>query len=880
MAGRWLKGLGGADSASAAARLAAEARLADVVRAARALSEARSDRRRVRAVHFLRVATRRADAALRAFESEWESGSLRAARKALRKIRRAAGDVRDADVQAELIRDLGRDLPRDARRSARVLLDRIEKERAKRSRALNKVVGGRALPRLRRAVEALRPADSGALSPREHARHVIARRARESSELAAADLSRPAALHELRLSLKRLRYGIEVFAELLPPEFRTRVYPVLERMQSRLGRVNDLTVLLERAREVRKAADLAQHLEALLDREHAAALRAVRAAAFRRALDRCISINPTRGTAFQAAEGVKDRADMGSIPLPWQSGGRGLQPVGDEEKRDKQGQEARATTTGLQSARRAVVLAAIDVGSNAVRLRVERWEGGSRQVLADERRTTRLGRGLAGDGRLDAESIRATVELLEEFARRARDLGAGVIAAVATAAVREAPNGSELIALARSRAGLDLRVIDADEEARLGLRAAADALHMEPDRRLGLVDVGGGSVEVAVSIRGVIVFLVSMPLGAVRLTESFGGPVISSTDRFEEMCRAIDSTLDEHLAELRPALRPDAIVGVGGTFTTLGFMARRGRPRPPGAGLERVRASRLDGIIERLRVTPIEARAARFPGLPGDRADIIVAGLAVIRAVMRRLSARSFVVQEGGVREGMILSLAEGRVPGAPMRSRARHADVLAQVHDFARRAACEQPHSAHVAALSLDLFDRLRRVDRFAPLLTRRRDSRLLLECAAHLHDAGCLVEYPAHHRHSQRMILHADLPALTGERRRVVAAVARYHRKSGPPDEPRPGHEPYFALPPDRREQIKALASVLRVADGLDRAHRQVVVGTELVLRGDDLAVLARVAPDADPEAVRLGISAARSKGDLLESVFGVRLTVRAEA
>lgn len=857
MAGRWLKGLGGADSASAAARLAAEARLGDVVRAARALSEARSDRRRARAVHFLRVATRRADAALRAFESEWERGSLRAARKALRKLRRAAGEVRDADVQAELIRDLARDLPRAARRAARVLLDRIEKERAKRSRALNKVVGGRALPRLRRAVEALRPAGSDSHSVQDLARRVIAERARESRELAAADLSRPASLHELRLSLKRLRYGIEVFAELLAPEFRTHVYPVLERMQSRLGRVNDLTVLLERAREVRKAADLARHLEALLDREHAAALRALRAASFRRALDRCISLNPTRGPAIRAVKGVKDRADTGSMSGPRQSDG-----------------------TAFQSARRAVVLAAIDVGSNAVRLRVERWEAGSRQVLADERRTTRLGRGLAGDGRLDGESIRATVEVLEEFARRARDLGAGVIAAVATAAVREAPNASELIALARSRAGLELRVIDADEEARLGLLAAADALHVEPDRRLGLVDVGGGSVEVAVSIRGVIVLLVSMPLGAVRLTESFGGPVVSSTDRFGEMCRAIDSALDQYLAELRPALRPDAVVGVGGTFTTLGFMARRGRPRPPGAGLERVGASRLDGLIERLRVTPIEERAARFPGLPGDRADIIVAGLAVIRAVMRRLSARSFVVQEGGVREGMILSLAAGRVPGAPLRTRPRNADVLAQVHDYARRAACEQPHSAHVAALSLDLFDRLRRVGRFAPRLARPRDSRLLLECAAHLHDAGCLVEYPAHHRHSQRMILHADLPALTGERRRVVAAVARYHRKSGPPDEPRPGHEPYFALPPDRREQVKALASVLRVADGLDRAHRQAVVGTEISLRGDDLAVVARVAPGADPEAVRLGISAARSKGDLLESVFGVRLTVRAEA
>ncbi len=829
MAGRWLKGLGEAASASSAARRAAESRLRDVDRAVRALAKSRSGSQRVRAVHFLRVATRRADAALRAFEPLWEPGSLRSARKALRRLRRAAAAVRDADVHAELIRELASDLPRGERRSAQALLAVVKKERSKHARALKKALRARALPRLRQAIDALCFADAPPPTTIDLARRVLADRARESLALADADLSRLPTLHELRLSLKRLRYGIEVFADLLDADLRRRVYPALERMQSRLGRVNDLAVLLERVRGFDKARPLEPALRKLLRREQARAVRSIQAVAFRRALQRCLE--PGRSTP-------------------------------DEPRT-------------LPTFDRPRTFAAIDVGSNAVRMRVERWDG-TRRVLADARSTTRLGRGLAKGARLEDSAVAATAETLCRFAEQARALGADTVAAVATAAVREAANGSDLIELARDRAGLDLRVISAEEEACLGLRAAAHALRLAPEQRLALIDVGGGSVEVVISIRGLIVFLASMPLGAVRLTETFGGPVASSTTRFGDMQAAIDDAIDRHLGELRPALRPDAVVGAGGTFTTLGFVSRKGQPREPGPGLERVTLASLERLIERVRSTPVDQRAERFPGIPPDRADIIVAGLAVARAILRRLDARDFFVHEGGVREGMILALAEGHVPGVTPRAVARTAEIRAGVLEYSRRAACEQPHSAHVARLSLELFDRLRRLPPLAPALTSHRDSRLLLECAAHLHDAGCLVEYPAHHKHSQRMILHADLPGLQGDRRRVVAAVARYHRRSGPPQRPRSGHEPYLELPPERRAQVRALAAVLRVADGLDRAHRQAIVGMETELSGNRLIIHARAAPDADARAVRLGISAAQSKGDLLESVFGVRLSV----
>ncbi|MBM4107788.1 MAG: CHAD domain-containing protein [Phycisphaerae bacterium] len=835
MAGRWLKGLGGAVSVADAARLAADARLTDVAKAARALDKAGPASRRVRAVHSLRVATRRADAALRAFEPLWAPDGFARARKALRKLRRAAAAARDADVQADLIGARASGLGGAALKAARVLLRRVRAVRKRESRALDKAIHGRALPRLERAVEALRPrALDPAPTPRELARSVLAARASDAAALADADLSALPALHALRIALKRLRYAIEVFAELLDPEVRRVTYPALERLQARLGRLNDAAVLLDLARTTPGAAALTPILEREIERGRTAALRAVRAPGFRAAL----------------------------TPSPPGEGRGGVGPASGD-----------ATPTPIGP----VTLAAIDAGSNAVRMRVERWDGG-RRILADERRTTRLGRGLASTRRLDAESVEATAGVLAAFADRARELGATRIAAVATAAVREAENGAALVALARTRAGLDLRVIDGDEEARLGLRAAGASLDLGPGQRLALVDVGGGSVEVVISIDGVIVRLVSMPLGAVRLTEAFGGPEASSTTRFDELLAHVESRLDAALGAgpIRAALRPDAVVGVGGTFTTLGFVKRRGVARAPAPGLERVTLGSLSGLLERVRRTPIGERAARFPGIPPDRADIIAAGLAVIRAVLARLSARACFVQEGGVREGMILAMARGETPGAPPTARGTGAAVLEGVRAFAARASCEQPHSAHVAALALRLFDRLRRVERFGAALSTPRDSRLLLECAAHLHDAGILVEYAAHHKHSQAMILHARLPGLEGERRLVVAAVARYHRRSGPPDSPRPGHEAYLALPPHRRAQVSALSAVLRVADGLDRAHAQAFRDVRIAHAADSLTVRGVVAPGAAAAAVAAGLATARKKGDLFESVFGVRLTV----
>jgi len=502
-------------------------------------------------------------------------------------------------------------------------------------------------------------------------------------------------------------------------------------------------------------------------------------------------------------------------------------------------------------------VAAIDIGSNSIRQIVaDVSPEGAIQVVDEMKAAPRLATGLLSTGELSAASIQSALEALDRMATLARQLGAERIDAVATSAVREASNASAFLALVQRTTGLRVRVLDGDEEARLSFRSAVAHFDMGVGRTV-VVDIGGGSLELALSAEGVIERLSSLPFGAIRLTEEFFSAGVTPK-RVRKLRRAVSEGIREGIP-LRD-WRGAQIIGSGGTFTNLAgiHLSRQGILTARSVHDAHIPHADLEHILNMLAdMTPDERRAV--PGLNPERADIIVAGVAVAAEILRRVEAREIVVSRYGIREGLLLEAARVAPTIAdPGEARAR------SVGDFAFRCHVEQPHSSHVQRLALILFDSL------GERLGCTKQDRDALSDAALLHDAGYHISYERHHKHSYHLILHADLLGMPPSEQVVVANVARYHRGSPP----KKVHANYGALDVTLRQRIKRLSAILRVADGFDRGHVSAVA--DLKTRWMQRAIRITPVPATQRTSMRLEMWGANRKSELLEKVAGVPIEI----
>lgn len=306
---------------------------------------------------------------------------------------------------------------------------------------------------------------------------------------------------------------------------------------------------------------------------------------------------------------------------------------------------------------------AIDVGTNTVRLLVADAEGVQAfRAVHEAQEITRLGEGLVPEKRLQAEPIRRTIAVAAGYADRARRLGAGPIAACATSAAREARNGDEFLEAARS-AGIDIRVISEEEEARLTLLGVRHGLGWPPGTML-VFDIGGGSTELMLARDSGPPVFASLPLGAVKLTEQFLRSDPPTRADLARMGGAIREALRQLPAEIARA-EHDLFVGTAGTITTLAAIDLR-LPVYHGAKVtgHRMSLKRLMELEDSLASRSLAERR-QVTGLEPGRADVIVAGAAVVSRITEYVCpGRDLVVSDGGLREGILLDLV-ARAPAA-----------------------------------------------------------------------------------------------------------------------------------------------------------------------------------------------------------------------
>ena len=496
-------------------------------------------------------------------------------------------------------------------------------------------------------------------------------------------------------------------------------------------------------------------------------------------------------------------------------------------------------------------LAAIDVGSNAIRFAVAEFSSPAEYSLIEsERAPVRLGHEVFLTGRLSSSAVDAALLACARFRERIAALGAKRVGAVATSAVREASNGAEFLSAVKSRAGIELKTITGAEEARLIFLAVSNRVQLGTKPWL-LADLGGGSIEVSLADRQGIKWSESHTMGSVRLLEelSSGG---EDPGRFLSLLEEYVSTLRIHRGDIGD---PKGMIATGGNIETL---ASVGKAEADRAGVLHLQMRDLGRVIELLSRMSYRRRVEEF-GMREDRADVILPAAILYERIGRLASIDEIVVPCVGLREGLLLDMADGLRAGGPMPKMESQcwdsAMALGEKYRF------DSSHGTNVAEMALSIFDQLKELHGL------QAPARRVLMAAALLHDIGSFISNSGHHKHSLYLIANSPLMGLSPAEIKVAANVARYHRKGFP----KPEHESYAGLTKKEKTTVLKLASILRLSDALDREHLQKVSSVRAVVR-DGLVEIGAVS-DGD---LFLEDWSFKLKSDLFRKVFQRRVTL----
>jgi exopolyphosphatase / guanosine-5'-triphosphate,3'-diphosphate pyrophosphatase len=517
----------------------------------------------------------------------------------------------------------------------------------------------------------------------------------------------------------------------------------------------------------------------------------------------------------------------------------------------------RSTRAAWQGGQENRHVAIIDLGSNSWRLVVFTFVPGAWWKRTDELyETVRIGAGLGASGRLSDEAMDRGLETLVVFERfcTAGGLRHDDVHAIATSAIRDAANGPEFVRMAQAATGLEIEVLSEEDEARFGYVAAINTSTMAD----GVVlELGGGSMQLVRVEDRRAHELTSFPLGAVRLTEQF---LAGSGPAKKKELQRVRVHVAEVLSEVRWLPRGgDRAVGVGGAVRNLAAAAQRTAGQLD-LGVQGFMLTRelLAELIETLAALPVSERGS-VPGIKPGRGDIILAAALAIDTVLEVGGLDALEATEAGLRDGVFL--ARELLPGdEPLFENVREAAV----RNLAIQYESDMEHVEHVARLSLQIFDSL--VD--AGLFEPRPGERELLWAAGMLHDVGMTISYDDHHKHSQYLIVSAELPGFDPRERALIALISRYHRKGAP----KLGELEGLAEPGDE-ELLDRCVVLVRLAEHLERGRDQSV--TEARLRANGHGVDLHLEAAGDLTLQRWSVER-YGDSEAFERVFGRRLLI----
>jgi exopolyphosphatase / guanosine-5'-triphosphate,3'-diphosphate pyrophosphatase len=470
--------------------------------------------------------------------------------------------------------------------------------------------------------------------------------------------------------------------------------------------------------------------------------------------------------------------------------------------------------TGMKTSKDLRTVAFIDIGTNSIRLFVVKLNPDcSYVVLTSQKEAVRLGEGEFETGLITEEAMDRAVMVVGRFVELAHSFYVDEFIAVATSATREAQNRYEFLSRLRKESHLDVQVISGREEARLIFMGVTAAMPLK-DEQIMVIDIGGGSTEMAIGKEGTCNYLSSMRLGSIRLTNMFfpdgvENPV--SESRYEEIR---DYIRTEIKGVVRQAGRHHADIVVGSSGTIINLCDISARLYHPGDQKRTLlSASDIKKTIIKICSLSLPERR-KIPGINPERADIIIAGSLIIDTLMQDLNISSLEVTQRGLQDGLLADYL-GKMEGFPLLGHlsVREKSVLLTGRAFG----INEYHARTVSTLALQLFDSGLKVG----LHTLGSRERELLEYASFLHDIGSLISFNNHHLHSYYIIRNSELLGFNPDDVLIMANIARYHRKKLPKKKELEMPE----LDEHGKDLVTILSTFLRLSESLDRRHAALI-------------------------------------------------------
>jgi len=517
-------------------------------------------------------------------------------------------------------------------------------------------------------------------------------------------------------------------------------------------------------------------------------------------------------------------------------------------------------------------IAAIDIGTNSFHLLVAAVDPKLRtfRIIQAEKATTRLGERDPETGELTEAAMQRGLETLRQF----RDLAAShrveQIVTAATSAVREAPNGRDFLQTILDDLGMEVDLVSGPEEARLIYLGVLSGMPFG-DRPHLLLDIGGGSTELILADGRDARALTSTRVGAVRLQRDFVRDDPMPPQRRSFLQAFIQGSLEPAVDKVRRRIKPGetpVLVATSGTAMAIGSLAASEEERPPRKlhGYCVTRQS-LNQVVDRL-ITMTPAQRRELAPINDRRAEIIVPGALILQTTMKMLGVEEFVLSERALREGLIVDwmLRQGLLEDRfSFQSSIRQRTVLHQVQRFA----VNQSRAERVASHALSLYDATRGV-----MHDDSGEGRELLWAAAMLHTCGQHINISAYHKHTWYLIRHGELLGYSEAEHLMVAAIARYHRRSLP----KKRHESWqLVATRDNRRCVHQMALLLRLAAALDRRPEPVISALRIhAVKGTlDLEIV----PERVNQNVSLEQWSLEGCAEVVKEAVGVNLRVRVQ-
>lgn len=407
-------------------------------------------------------------------------------------------------------------------------------------------------------------------------------------------------------------------------------------------------------------------------------------------------------------------------------------------------------------------IAIIDVGSNSARLVVSHiYKNGAYNMVYNQKEALRLSQKVDDQNMLTEEAFTSTIDTMRSFAHMCKVYQADKTIAVATAAIRNASNGAELVAKVAEQTGIQLHIISGSTEAYISYLGVINTL----DLKNGIIfDLGGGSTELILFKNRKILESVSLPLGAVNTTAMFNLRNEMPANIYNDLNAFIMSRLNQY-----PWLKQNnlPLIGVGGTARTVAKIIQRGK-KYPATKIHNYAypVQTFRSFFNKLRLTNLEQRK-KISGLSSERSDIILAGSSIISCLLEATGAKKLITSGCGLREGLFYDY-YSKSNNVPLIAK----NILERSRENTLRLfESDTAHARHITKLALAMFDG------WMELHKVRKNYRRLLETAALLHDIGITINFYSHARHSAYMIQNAKLFGLTHKEQIITSAIAGWH-------------------------------------------------------------------------------------------------------